>query len=151
VAVSLDRSSVPVVGVGLGWLAPERVANARSMAGLILTERLNISSKKIPGGIGRHFDPMLAKLAASSLLSLPICVTSHPSKLPSSLSYIARYAIMFTQVASHSFMTCSAMRFESPWILMQVAPQAFAICMPCRTASYSASLFEGFTKRIRKT
>jgi hypothetical protein len=43
------------------------------------------------------------------------------------------------------------MRFESPWILMRVAPQAFAIRMPCRTASYSALLFEGFAKHIRKT
>jgi hypothetical protein len=29
---------------------------------------------------------------------------------------MARDAIMFAQVASHSFMTCWAMRFESPWI-----------------------------------
>jgi hypothetical protein len=27
-------------------------------------------------------EPMLARLSASSLLSLPMCVTSHPSKLP---------------------------------------------------------------------
>jgi hypothetical protein len=31
-------------------------------------------------------DPILAKLFASLLLSLPMWVTSHPSKLPSSLS-----------------------------------------------------------------
>jgi hypothetical protein len=39
----------------------------------------------------------------------------------------------------------------SSWILMRVAPQAFAMRIPCRTASYSASLFQGFVKRIRKT
>jgi hypothetical protein len=144
-------SSVPAARVGPGWLALERVANAGSMAGLILMERSNISLKKTPGAIGKYLDPILAKLSASSLLSLPMWVTSHPSKLRSSLSYIARYAIMFAQVASHSFMTCWAMRFESPWILMRVAPQAFAKRMSCRTTSYSASLFEGFTKRIRRT
>jgi hypothetical protein len=106
VAVSLDESFVPAAGAGLEWLAPEHVANAGSTVGLILTERSNISSKKTPGGIGKHLEPMLAKLSASSLLSLPMRVTSHPSKLPSNLSYIARYAIMFAQVASHSFMTC---------------------------------------------
>jgi hypothetical protein len=74
------------------------------MAGLILTERSNISLKKTPSGIGRQLDPILARLSASSLLSLPMWVTLHPSKLPSSLSYIAQYAIMFAQVASHSFM-----------------------------------------------
>jgi hypothetical protein len=121
----LGWSSVPAAGVGLGWLTPERLR------------------RKTPSGIGKHFDPMLAKLSASSLLSLPIWVTSHLSKLPSSLLYIARYAIMFVQVASHSFMTCWAMSFESLWILMRVAPQALAIRIPCRTALYSASLFEG--------
>jgi hypothetical protein len=52
-----------------------------------------------------------------------------PSKLPSSLSYIVQYVIMFAQVASQSFMTYWAMRFESSWILMRVAPHAFAMCM----------------------
>jgi hypothetical protein len=94
---------------------------------------------------------MLARLSTSSLLSLPMCVTSHLSKSPSSLSYMARYAIMFAQVVLHSFMTCWAMRFESPWILMRAAPQAFAMRMPWRTASYFASLFKGFEKRMRRT
>jgi hypothetical protein len=48
------------------------------MAGLILTDRSNISFKKTPGGIGKHLDLILAKLSASSLLSLPMWVTSHP-------------------------------------------------------------------------
>jgi hypothetical protein len=39
---------------------------------LILMERSNISSKKTPGGIDKHLEPMLAKLSASSLLSLPM-------------------------------------------------------------------------------
>jgi hypothetical protein len=67
-AASLEKSSVPAAWVELDCLAPERVANAGSMAGLILTERSNISSKKTPGGIGRHLEPMLARLSASSLL-----------------------------------------------------------------------------------
>jgi hypothetical protein len=42
-----------------------------------------ISSKKTPGGIGRHWDPMFAKLSASSLPDLLTCDTSHPLNVPS--------------------------------------------------------------------
>jgi hypothetical protein len=42
-----------------------------------------ISSQKTPGGRGRHWDPMFAKLSASSLLAQLICGNSHPSKVPS--------------------------------------------------------------------
>jgi hypothetical protein len=56
--------------------APEHVANAGSIvADLILTDRSNISSKKTPGGIDRHLDPILARESASSLLSRPMWAT----------------------------------------------------------------------------
>jgi hypothetical protein len=42
-----------------------------------------ISSQKTPGGMGRHWDPMFAKLSASSLLALLTCDTLHPLKVPS--------------------------------------------------------------------
>jgi hypothetical protein len=42
-----------------------------------------ISSQNTPGGMGKHWDPMFARLSASSLLALLICETSHPSKVPS--------------------------------------------------------------------
>jgi hypothetical protein len=42
-----------------------------------------ISSQNTSGGMGKHWDPMFARLLASSLLALLICDTSHPSKVPS--------------------------------------------------------------------
>jgi hypothetical protein len=42
-----------------------------------------ISSQRTPGGIGRHWDPMFARLSASSMLAQLMCETSHPSKVPS--------------------------------------------------------------------
>jgi hypothetical protein len=42
-----------------------------------------ISSQNTPGGMGKHRDPMFARLSASSLLALLICETSDPSKVPS--------------------------------------------------------------------
>jgi hypothetical protein len=42
-----------------------------------------ISSQNTPGGTGKHWDPMFARLSASSLLALLISETSHPSKVPS--------------------------------------------------------------------
>jgi hypothetical protein len=42
-----------------------------------------ISSQKTPGGTGRHWDPIFAKLSASSLLALLTCKTLHPSNVPS--------------------------------------------------------------------
>jgi hypothetical protein len=42
-----------------------------------------ISSQKTHGGTGRHWDPMFAKLSASSLLALLMCETSHLLKVPS--------------------------------------------------------------------
>jgi hypothetical protein len=44
---------------------------------------LMISSEKTLGGTGRHWDPMFARLSASSLLALLTCYTLHPSKVPS--------------------------------------------------------------------
>jgi hypothetical protein len=41
-----------------------------------------ISSQKTPGGISIRWDPIFAKLSASSLLDLLTCDTSHPSKVP---------------------------------------------------------------------
>jgi hypothetical protein len=43
------------------------------------------------------------------------------------------------------------MKFESPNILSQVAPHAFAIFIPCKRASYSASLLEACGKLILNT
>jgi hypothetical protein len=42
-----------------------------------------ISSQKTHGGTGRHWDPMFAKFLASSLLTMLMCETLHPSKVPS--------------------------------------------------------------------
>jgi hypothetical protein len=42
-----------------------------------------ISSQKTPGGIGRHWDLIFAKLSASLLLALLMCETSHSSNVPS--------------------------------------------------------------------
>jgi hypothetical protein len=42
-----------------------------------------ISSQNTPGGTGKHWDPMFARLSTSSLLALLICETSHLSKVPS--------------------------------------------------------------------
>jgi hypothetical protein len=47
-------------------------------------DRSLISSQKTPCGTGKHWDPMFAKLSASSLLALLTCETSHPSNVPSS-------------------------------------------------------------------
>jgi hypothetical protein len=42
-----------------------------------------ISSQNTHGGAGKHWDPMFARLSASSLLHLLICETSHPLKVSS--------------------------------------------------------------------
>jgi hypothetical protein len=65
----------PVVGCWLGSPSVELL--------LLFIDLLMISSQKTPDGIGRHWDPMFARLSASSLLALLICQTSHPSKVPS--------------------------------------------------------------------
>src|SRR5664279_3796806 len=62
-----------------------------------------------------------------------------------------RYAIMFSEMASHSFIVCCTTRFESPYIISRVPPQALAIRMPCSNASYSASLLEALGKFIWST
>src|SRR5664279_150262 len=62
-----------------------------------------------------------------------------------------RYAIMFSEMASHSFIVCCTTRFESPYIISRVAPQALAIRMPCSSASYSSSLLEALEKFICST
>src|SRR3954462_14890193 len=62
-----------------------------------------ICSRNTPGGTFAQVVPMLASLSASSLLSLPTCRSSQQSNSPSSALYSARYAIMFSACASHSF------------------------------------------------
>jgi hypothetical protein len=42
-----------------------------------------ISSQKTPYGTGKHWDPIFAKLSASSMLALLTCETSHLSNVPS--------------------------------------------------------------------
>jgi hypothetical protein len=69
-------------------LAPEpAVANWFNSPGLkVLLPFIDlsmISSQNTPGGMGKHWDPMFARLSVSSLLVLLICETSHPSKVPS--------------------------------------------------------------------
>ena len=54
-------------------LAPERTFGSSSSDGfLILMERSLISSQKTPAGMLRHWDPMLARVSASSLLAWAI-------------------------------------------------------------------------------
>src|SRR5664279_2852581 len=62
-----------------------------------------------------------------------------------------RYAIMLSEIASHSFIVCCTTRFESPYSISRVAPQALAIRMPCSNASYSASLLDALGKFIWST
>jgi hypothetical protein len=50
---------------------------------LFFIDRSIISSQKTPCGTGKHWDPIFAKLSASSLLALLTCETSHPSNVPS--------------------------------------------------------------------
>src|SRR3954452_516226 len=58
---------------------------------------------------------------------------------------------MLSLIASHKFIVCCTTRLESPYISRHVAPHALAIRIPCRSASYSASLFDGSGKFIRRT
>src|SRR5664279_2281286 len=62
-----------------------------------------------------------------------------------------RYAIMFSEMASHSFIVFCTTRFNSPYTTSRVAPQALAIRMPCSSASYSTSLLEALGKFIWST
>jgi hypothetical protein len=41
-----------------------------------------ISPQKTPGSLGKHWDPIFARLSASSLLALLTCETSHPLNAP---------------------------------------------------------------------
>jgi hypothetical protein len=71
-----------------GLPAPELVAwcwpCSSVVEGLIFFIDLSmISSQKTPGGIGRHWDPIFAKLSAFSLLAPLTCETLHPSNVPS--------------------------------------------------------------------
>jgi hypothetical protein len=50
---------------------------------LFFIDRSMIFSQKTPCGTGKHWDPMFAKLLASSLLALLTCETLHPSNVPS--------------------------------------------------------------------
>jgi hypothetical protein len=65
----------PVVGYWLGSPSVELL--------LLFIDLSMISSQKTPGGIGRNWDPMFARLSASLLLALLTCETSHPLKVPS--------------------------------------------------------------------
>jgi hypothetical protein len=65
----------PIVGYWLGSPGVELL--------LFFIDLSMISSHTTPGGTGRHWDPMFARLSASSLLALLTCETSHPSKVPS--------------------------------------------------------------------
>jgi hypothetical protein len=64
-----------VVGYGLGSPDVELF--------LFFIDLSMISSQKIPDSIGRHWDPMFARLSASLLLALLTCETLHPLKVPS--------------------------------------------------------------------
>jgi hypothetical protein len=59
--------------------APESTAVVELLAFFI--DLLTISSQKTPDGTGRHYDPIFARLSASSLLFLLTCETSHPSNV----------------------------------------------------------------------
>jgi hypothetical protein len=50
---------------------------------LLFIDLSTISSQKTPCGIGKHWDPIFARLSASSLLALLTCETLHPSNIPS--------------------------------------------------------------------
>ena len=65
-----------------------------------------IFSRNTRGGIGAIVETMFASLSASSLLDLAMWRSSQTSKLPSSRLYMSRYAIMFSDFASHSFIVC---------------------------------------------
>jgi hypothetical protein len=61
--------------------APEPAAVVELL--MLFIDHSTISSQKTPDGTGRHYDPIFAKLLASSLLFLLMCETSHPSNVPS--------------------------------------------------------------------
>jgi hypothetical protein len=72
----------------LAFPGPEHVAwcwPCSSVAEVLLLfiDLSMISSQKTPCGTGRHWDPMFARLSASSLLALLTCKTSHPLNVPS--------------------------------------------------------------------
>jgi hypothetical protein len=72
----------------LVFLAPEPVAGCWPCSSvvevlLLFIDLSMISSQKTPCGMGRHWDPMFARLSASSLLALLTCKTLHPSNVPS--------------------------------------------------------------------
>jgi hypothetical protein len=69
-----DVLSVP------GLLAPEPSPRLKVLLPFI--DLSMISSQNTPGGTGKHWDPMFARLPTSSLLALLICETSHPLKVP---------------------------------------------------------------------
>jgi hypothetical protein len=50
---------------------------------LLFIDLSMISSQKTPCRTGKHWDPIFARLLASSLLALLMCETSHPSNVPS--------------------------------------------------------------------
>jgi hypothetical protein len=68
--------------------APEPVARCWTCSPVVETLLLfidlsMISSQKTPCGTAKHWDPIFAKLSASSLLALLTYETSHPSNVPS--------------------------------------------------------------------
>jgi hypothetical protein len=72
----------------LSFLAPEPVAWCWPCSSLVevllfFIDLSMISSQKTPCGIGKHWDPIFARLSASLLLALLTCETSHLSNVPS--------------------------------------------------------------------
>jgi hypothetical protein len=80
-------SSVIITSSGSGVLpsvfspSPEPVVVVELL--IFFIDLSNISSQKTPDGMGRHCDPIFARLLAYSLLFLLTWKTSHPSKVPS--------------------------------------------------------------------
>jgi hypothetical protein len=82
----IQVSSIIMTSFGSATLvfsAPEPVVYPSVVEVLLFfIDRSMISSQKTPCGMGKHWDPMFAKLLASSLLALLTCETSHPSNVP---------------------------------------------------------------------
>jgi hypothetical protein len=83
----IQASSIIMISSGSGVLpsflapAPESTAGVEFL--MFFIDLSTISSQKTPDGTGRHYDPIFARLSASSLLFLLTCKTLHPSNVPS--------------------------------------------------------------------
>jgi hypothetical protein len=76
----IQVSSIIMTSSGFG-LAPEPAAVVELLT--LFIDLSTISSQNTPDGTGKHYDPIFAKLSASSLLFLLMCETLHPSNVPS--------------------------------------------------------------------